>query len=172
VYDRLANGDVAPVRTVIGPSTGLSFPFGLAHDAVNAELIASNIDDYAMRIYSAVAHGDIAALRTLDGPNTGLNYPSDVAVLVSLDGDGDGVPDDDDNCPDAANDDQRDTNGDGIGNICDADLNNDGVVDFQDLGLMKGLFFSQDPDADLDGDGFVNFPDLAIMKASFFQPPG
>jgi len=45
-------------------------------------------------------------------------------------------------------------------------------VNFLDLGLMKGRFFSDDPDADLDGDGNVNFLDLGIMKGSFFQPPG
>ncbi|WP_182379993.1 PxKF domain-containing protein [Nocardioides sp. WS12] len=36
-----------------------------------------------------------------------------------LDGDGDGVADDDDNCPDVSNADQADADGDGAGNLCD-----------------------------------------------------
>jgi hypothetical protein len=88
------------------------------------------------------------------------------------DSDGDGVLNDTDNCVLAANADQRDTDGDGFGNVCDADLNNDCIVNFPDLGLFKVLFFGSDPDADFDGDGVVDFGDLAIMKAGFFQPPG
>ena len=90
----------------------------------------------------------------------------------ALDADSDGVPDSVDNCTEVANADQRDTNGDGYGNLCDPDLNDDGTVNFVDLGLMKGVFFSADPDADLDGDGAVNFIDLGILRAMFFGPPG
>jgi glycosylphosphatidylinositol phospholipase D len=88
------------------------------------------------------------------------------------DSDGDGVADDADNCSALANADQRDTNADGFGNACDADLNNDCTVNFADLGEMKSVFFTSDPDADFDGDGAVNFEDLGVMKADFFLPPG
>jgi uncharacterized repeat protein (TIGR03806 family) len=92
---------------------------------------------------------------------------------VFPDTDLDGVRDDVDNCTTVANPDQRDTNGDGYGNACDADLSDDGVVNFQDLGMMQAVFFRQSvPDADLNGDGVVNFSDLAILKGSFFEPPG
>ncbi|MEM6641004.1 MAG: proprotein convertase P-domain-containing protein [Pseudomonadota bacterium] len=88
------------------------------------------------------------------------------------DTDGDGVADADDNCSAVPNADQRDTNGDGFGNICDADLNNDGVVNFVDLGLLRTSFFSSNADADFNGDGVVNFVDLGIMRTGFFAPPG
>ena len=65
-----------------------------------------------------------------------------------------------------------DTDADGIGNRCDADLNNDCDINFLDLGLLKAVFFSADPDADLNGDDAVNFLDLGLMKAAFFGPPG
>ena len=88
------------------------------------------------------------------------------------DNDGDGVADTADNCIEAANTEQRDTDADGIGNACDADLNQDCSVNFTDLGLMKSAFFGADPDADLNGDGTVNFLDLGIMQTGFFEPPG
>ncbi|MEL7450521.1 MAG: hypothetical protein AAFN78_15010 [Pseudomonadota bacterium] len=91
---------------------------------------------------------------------------------ISSDSDADGFVDPVDNCPNVVNSDQRDTDGDGIGNWCDADLSNNCAVNFVDLALMKSVFFSADANADLNGDSSVNFTDLGIMKASFFQPPG
>jgi hypothetical protein len=88
------------------------------------------------------------------------------------DQDDDGVADAQDNCTEILNSDQRDTDKDGYGNVCDPDLNNDGIVNFKDLGLLKGVFFETDPDADFNGDGRVNMLDLGTMKAFFFSPPG
>ncbi|MFK8015002.1 MAG: NF038122 family metalloprotease [Gammaproteobacteria bacterium] len=89
-----------------------------------------------------------------------------------LDSDEDGVLDSADNCTDEPNADQRDTNGDGYGNVCDADLNNDGVINVVDLGRMRSVFFDNDPDADLNGDGVVNVIDLGRLRGSFFGAPG
>ncbi|MEM9055960.1 MAG: alpha-amylase family glycosyl hydrolase [Pseudomonadota bacterium] len=100
------------------------------------------------------------------------------AQVVIADADGDGQPDDLDNCSAAPNADQRDTDGDGFGNACDPDLNGDGVINFLDLGLMKQAFFTGpgdsawNPDADLNGDNAVNFADLSLMRAMFFGTPG
>ncbi len=91
---------------------------------------------------------------------------------VITDSDGDGVADASDNCTEVVNADQRDTNGDLYGNACDADLNNDNVVNFIDLGILRMVFFTADADADLNGDGVVNVTDLGIMRASFFGMPG
>lgn len=88
------------------------------------------------------------------------------------DGDEDGVADTADNCPLVANVDQRDTDIDGIGNRCDADLNNDCVINAVDLGLFKSVFFGSDEDADFNGDGEVNPVDLGILKMQFFAAPG
>ena len=77
-----------------------------------------------------------------------------------------------DNCTLIANSDQRDTNGDGFGNACDADLNNDGVINVVDLGLLRSVFFTANADADLNGDGVVNVVDLGLLRAAFFSAPG
>jgi hypothetical protein len=95
-----------------------------------------------------------------------------VTVLVIHDQDGDGVSDEVDNCTLVPNPDQRDTDGDGYGNVCDADLNEDGMVNFQDLAVFRQKFASGDPDADFDGNGIVNFADLARLRVLFLKPPG
>jgi hypothetical protein len=93
-------------------------------------------------------------------------------VAGAVDSDGDGVDDSVDNCTDVANPAQRDTDGDGHGNFCDSDFNQDCSVNFVDLSLMKSVFFTADPETDLNGDGLVNFLDLAIIKSRFFGTPG
>ena len=102
--------------------------------------------------------------------------------------DNDGVADAADNCTAVSNAQQRDTDGDGIGNRCDADLDNDCVVTAcsggfndascssppvdSDMELLKLVFFTSDPDGDFSGDGVVNFFDLQILSSSIGLPPG
>ena len=88
------------------------------------------------------------------------------------DGDDDEYSDDLDNCSAYPNADQRDTDGDGFGNACDADFNNDNIVNAVDLGILRARFFSNDPEADLNGDGVVNAADLGRFRALFFSAPG
>jgi len=38
--------------------------------------------------------------------------------------------------------------------------------------LLKAFFFKSDPLYDLNEDGVVNFGDLAILKKAFFKRPG
>ncbi len=115
------------------------------------------------------------------------SYPADGGTLVGwglevcttpspefLDSDGDGVANDLDNCMLVSNPDQRDTHGDGYGNVCDPDLNNDGTVNFEDLAEFSDAFLQTGSglDADLNGDNVVNFVDSVIMQNYFFGPPG
>ncbi|MGB5408657.1 MAG: dockerin type I domain-containing protein [Thiogranum sp.] len=80
-----------------------------------------------------------------------------------------------------ANADQRDTDGDNFGNICDADLNGDGTVNVTDIGLFKAAFgntapgvppFTSDDHADFNNDGAVNVTDVGILKTLFGSAPG
>jgi hypothetical protein len=95
-----------------------------------------------------------------------------VTVRVIDDPDGDGISADVDNCQMVANANQRDTDGDGYGNPCDGDFNNDGRVNFTDLGIFRSRFGTTNPDADLDGNGGVNFTDLGRFRSLFGAPPG
>jgi hypothetical protein len=109
---------------------------------------------------------------------SGLHLPSD-------DRDGDGVPNATDNCVDVPNANQRDTNGDGYGNLCDADVDGDGQVTTSwgvvsppsargDLERMQVTIAGGGYDAhqDLDGDGDVDAVDVSIASYSLFFPPG
>jgi uncharacterized protein (DUF1800 family) len=93
-------------------------------------------------------------------------------VSIAQDSDGDGVNDAQDNCTKIANPLQRDSNGDGYGNVCDADLDNNGSVSFADLDLFRSAFGTNNAEADFDGNGSVSFADLEIFKALFGKPPG
>jgi hypothetical protein len=88
------------------------------------------------------------------------------------DADDDGVLDADDNCTNVANPNQRDSDGDGYGNFCDADLNNDGVITVFDFLLLRSRLNSTDADADLNGDGFVTVVDYLMLRSMLNQSPG
>ncbi len=109
---------------------------------------------------------------------------SDVRLQVGDDHDGDGVPDARDNCVHMPNRDQRDTDGDGYGNLCDADFDNDGRVTAgwgpmapgatPDLDALERAIAAHRYDAnlDLDGDRDVDGDDATMASLSLFLPPG
>jgi probable HAF family extracellular repeat protein len=70
--------------------------------------------------------------------------------------DADGVFDADDNCPEVANEDQADLDGDGEGDACDLDADGDLVADEGD----NCLELANEDQADLDGDGEGDACDL------------
>jgi hypothetical protein len=82
------------------------------------------------------------------------------------------------------NRDQRDTDGDGYGNRCDADFDNDGRVTAgwgpmpygvtPDLDTLERAIAAHRYDAnlDLDGDRDVDADDGTIASLSLFLPPG
>lgn len=94
------------------------------------------------------------------------------AIVPDADRDGDGITDEYDNCTSKANADQRDSNGDGIGNACDADVNNDCQTNFHDLSRLIAVFLTDDADSDFNGDGIVSFPDVAIFSELMLTRPG
>lgn len=102
-----------------------------------------------------------------------------------VDRDQDGIGDTADNCWLEPNADQRDTNDDGFGNRCDADVDDDGLVDrsngqiypVDQRGDLEAITLSArsgfyDPNHDLDGDGEVNDRDLLIARLALNRAPG
>lgn len=100
-------------------------------------------------------------------------------TAAAIDSDRDGIDNELDNCQLAANANQRDTDGDGYGNLCDGDLDNNGLVNVVDLRLLRSVFGSEVPHdrplayhADLNGDGRVDGADFALQRAALRLPPG
>lgn len=87
-----------------------------------------------------------------------------VAITVDADYDADGIPDSVDNAPETANPGQEDTDGDGYGNIADADLDNSDTVDFSDFATFQSAWLQSGTAADMDSSGTVDFSDFTLFQ--------
>ena len=125
-----------------------------------------------------------AALTTVGGGFFFYNL-DDVISATSPDTDADGIANSADNCTLLANNgqpqtgpSQLDADGDGYGNLCDADLNNTGLVTSGDFGLLRSVLNLSAVSsplaaaADLNGSGTVTAADFAILRAALNLPPG
>ncbi|PIE62440.1 MAG: hypothetical protein CSA25_05100 [Desulfobacter postgatei] len=101
-------------------------------------------DDIKTRILDGAVPVNVLAGKTLTGRH--LNLFGALSDL-SLDSDNDTIPDYLDNCALTPNTDQRDTDNDGFGNMCDCDLDNDNIVRFSDFSLFREAWNTTDPDA-------------------------
>jgi hypothetical protein len=116
--------------------------------------------------------------------NTEYPTADDVSGVASLygsggtDSDHDGVADNRDNCMLVANPDQRDADGDGYGNLCDADLNNTGTTTSTDSNLLRTVlsrsasYSALAAASDLNGSGMVTSADYNLMRARMNTVPG
>ncbi|XP_072050278.1 uncharacterized protein [Amphiura filiformis] len=94
------------------------------------------------------------------------------------DTDGDGIPDDMDNCPYTPNGNQIDTNNDGEGDACDNDIDGDGVPNDNDTCPFTFTLNQNDTDGDgiadacdddIDGDGIPNDCDNCVKVPNVDQ---
>ena len=88
------------------------------------------------------------------------------------DTDKDGIPDMSDNCILIPNPTQCDADRDGYGNHCDADFNNDLIVNNLDIGPFRAGYGTTDPLTDLNCDGITNNLDVGPLRTMFGKPPG
>ncbi len=82
IYDAGADGDEAPIRTILGSSTRLNGPGGLAIDRIGNVYVPNywGTGPGSVTIYGPEADGDVRPLRMLAGPATGLQSPAAVAL--------------------------------------------------------------------------------------------
>jgi hypothetical protein len=91
------------------------------------------------------------------------------ALAIIADGDGDGIPDADDNCPGVSNADQADFDYDSVGDVCDNCLEEpNSAQDDCDDDYCGNLC-----DCDYDQDGFCGFSDFGriIIQYGIWPPP-
>jgi hypothetical protein len=114
----------------------------------------------------------------LDDPD--CTDPSD--PLEAPDADADGVADTSDNCteaangpliPDAGGHSQLDTDGDGFGNACDCDFDQNGFCNIADFTIFRDAFRTiwdwEYVDTDMDGNGAVNIADFSLFRDGFVR---
>jgi len=129
--------------------------------------------------YSAV---DINAA-TEPGPDQNAGYGRidvsaayDYAIFSCLpgspDADADGIPDACDNCINKSNAYQLDTDRDLVGNACDADFDNNNIVDFGDVVYALGYIGQADSKVDIDLNGIVDYGDIVTMLGMVNKPLG
>jgi N-acetylneuraminic acid mutarotase len=115
-YDGAANTAVAQVYDPAANSWSAAPDMSAARSLHTATLLAS---------------GKVLVTGGSDGPNFTASAELFTAS-APVDTDLDTVPDATDNCPSDANADQIDSDGDGLGDACDADDDNDGILDGDD----------------------------------------
>ncbi|MGA7094592.1 MAG: hypothetical protein WBX23_11210 [Candidatus Cybelea sp.] len=81
VYAAGANGNVEPIRKIVGSNTLLSLPEGIALDGENNVYVGNlNHAQFSVTVYAAGASGNVAPIRTIAGSKTGLAYPKGIAL--------------------------------------------------------------------------------------------
>lgn len=135
---------------------------GFAQDLFNDTVTPEVLDFKTM--YDAAADKTTVIAST--------DFAGTVTAPPPVDTDRDGVADNADNCKLVANANQRNTDGDNFGNICDPDFNQNKIVDPLDLNTLKAKLGQVSPNQDLNGNGIVDPVDLNILKSYLGKAPG
>jgi glucose/arabinose dehydrogenase len=122
------------------------------------------------------AQGSVASVSTFGTDAAGNVYFANLfggeVFALGVDSDGDGRFDPRDRCPSFASPDQRDADGNGIGDLCECgDQNGDGRVDVRDLVAIRQALFAPHlvtPLCDANGDGRCSVVDLIAANQRIF----
>ena len=191
--DAVGNGNG---HVLCGPGEEALYLLGLEYDPLDTGKIVNGL-----RILSGstlvldgiplfvMQDGMLVDVRDLFGPtDTVIAYTENgsdgfiaLGTTPGTDSDADGIMDIDDNCAlvpngplilDKGGNSQLDTDGDGFGNFCDGDFNNNGIVDPLDFSALKAALGTFDPYPDLNCNGIVDPLDFSKLKSRLGQPPG
>src|SRR5207248_147066 len=75
VYNMNADGDAAPLRTIVGPKTQLNWPGAMSVDSATGDLYVANDMGQSIIAFRSTDQGDTAPTRVVKGPKTKLSYP-------------------------------------------------------------------------------------------------
>jgi hypothetical protein len=147
---------------------------------VKVELVYQTLaDGFAQDLFSDTVTPEVEDFKTLYDAATdkttviaSAEFPGSVVAPPPVDTDGDGVADNLDNCKLVANANQRNTDGDHFGNICDPDFNQNKIVDPLDFNSLKAQLGKVSANHDLNGNGIVDPLDLNILKTYLGKAPG
>jgi uncharacterized protein DUF642/thrombospondin type 3 repeat protein len=166
----------------IGGSDQISYQIGglpAGNYTIKAELVYQTLSyAFAEDLFVDTTTPEVVDFKTMFDASTQKSTViasaefADTVTEPVVDTDGDGVADNLDNCKLVANANQRDTDGDNFGNICDPDFNQNKIVDPLDLNSLKAQFGKASPNHDLNGNGIVDPLDLNILKSYWGKAPG
>jgi gliding motility-associated-like protein len=157
----------APLVTVVQPTCSVATgSITITNPLLSGLRFSINNSDYTNvsgQFASLVSGVYNVTIKFSDGS---VSIPAVVTIIsqssLICDSDNDGLKDDVDNCPLIVNRDQLDTDGDGMGDICDVDDDNDSVVDTRD----NCPLLSNPDQADRDHDGLGDLCDTAELNVS------
>nr|WP_320049987.1 hypothetical protein [uncultured Desulfuromonas sp.] len=80
VFNRTAQGNVAPLRTISGPSTGIVLPTAVAIDSQHDDIVITDSASDCISFFSRTAQGDTPPRKTISGAATELSAPLGIAI--------------------------------------------------------------------------------------------
>lgn len=167
----------------IGGSDQISYQIGglpAGNYTVKAELVYQTLSRaFAEDLFSDTTTPEVVDFKTMFDASSqkssviaSAQFSGSVVAPPPVDTDGDGVADNLDNCKLVANANQRNTDGDNFGNICDLDFNQNGLVDPTDFSRLKSKLGTPSANEDLNGNGIVDPTDFSLLKTYLGKAPG